>query len=81
MCAAGTAGVALDPERVDVTIGGVVVARRGRPLPGALAPAARAMRRREVTITLHLRLGRGTGRIRGADLSPAYVHFNAAYTT
>jgi glutamate N-acetyltransferase/amino-acid N-acetyltransferase len=81
VCAAGTAGVPFDPERVDVRIGGVPVARRGRPLAGALARAARAMRRREVTITLDLHRGRGVGRILGADLSPAYVHFNAAYTT
>src|SRR5262249_57268209 len=39
VCAAGTAGVALDPDRIDVTIGGVPVSRRGRPLPGALGRA------------------------------------------
>jgi glutamate N-acetyltransferase/amino-acid N-acetyltransferase len=81
VCAAGTAGVPLWPDRVDVTIGGVAVSRRGRPLPGALARAARAMRRRGVTIDLHLHLGNGEARIRTADLSPAYVRFNAAYTT
>src|SRR5439155_914629 len=32
ICAAGTAGAALDADRVDVTIGGVRVARRGQPV-------------------------------------------------
>jgi len=79
--AAGNAGVPIDQTRVDVTIGGVAVARRGRPLPGALGRARRRMRAREVTIALDLHLGRGEGRILAADLSVAYVRFNAEYTT
>ncbi|HLK12178.1 MAG TPA: bifunctional glutamate N-acetyltransferase/amino-acid acetyltransferase ArgJ [Candidatus Binatia bacterium] len=81
VCAAGTAGVPIDADRVDVTIGGVRVARRGRPLPGALARAAARMRRREVRIELDLHLGPGVGRMLTSDLSTRYVHFNAAYTT
>ncbi len=80
VCAAGTAGVPLDPERIDVTIGGVPVSRRGRPLPRALGRAAARMQRREFPVDLHLHLGRGTGHILTADLSPAYVRFNAEYT-
>src|SRR5213083_2658260 len=79
--AAGNAGVPIDQTRVDVTIGGVAVARRGRPLPRALARARRRMRAREFTIALDLHLGRGEGRILAADLSVAYVRFNAEYTT
>jgi glutamate N-acetyltransferase/amino-acid N-acetyltransferase len=81
VCAAGTAGVPLDPERVDVTIGGVAVARRGQVLPGVLGRARTRMRRREVQLALHLHAGRGTARILTSDLTPQYVHFNAAYTT
>ena len=79
--AAGNAGVPIDQERVDVTIGGVAVARRGRPLPGALGRARRRMRAREFEVALDLHLGRGEGRILAADLSVAYVRFNAEYTT
>jgi len=81
VCAAGTAEAALDPARVDVTIGGVPVSRRGTPLAGALARARTRMRRREFRLDLHLHLGDGTGRVLAADLSPAYVRFNSAYTT
>jgi glutamate N-acetyltransferase/amino-acid N-acetyltransferase len=79
--AAGNAGVPIDQARVDVTIGGVAVARRGRPLPGALPRARRRMRAREFEVALDLHLGRGEGRILAADLSVAYVRFNAEYTT
>jgi glutamate N-acetyltransferase/amino-acid N-acetyltransferase len=82
ICAAGTAGVPLDQDRVDVTIGGVAVARRGLVLPGRVLERARAhMRRRQVALELHLHGGRGTARILTSDLTTQYVHFNAAYTT
>ena len=81
VCAAGTAGVALDADRVDVSIGGVRVARRGRPLTGALGRARARMRRRECRIELDLHLGHGASRMLTADLSVEYVRFNAEYTT
>ncbi len=81
VCAAGTAGVGLDPDRIDVTIGGVVVSRRGRPIPQALTRARREMARREFRVELALRQGRGRGRMLTSDLTVEYVHFNAAYTT
>jgi len=81
VCAAGTAGVALEPARVDVTIGGVAVSRRGRPVRGALARARRRMARREFRVQLALGRGRGRGRMLTSDLTVEYVHFNAAYTT
>src|SRR5439155_1242433 len=66
VCAAGTAGAALDPDRVDVTIGDVTVARRGRPVPGALGRAAARMRRTSFRLGLarprwFAELGRGLG--------------------
>jgi glutamate N-acetyltransferase/amino-acid N-acetyltransferase len=79
--AAGNAGIALDADRVDVTIGGVAVARGGRPIAGALARARKRMRGREVEVGLHLHLGRDRGSVEAADLSVEYVRFNAEYTT
>jgi glutamate N-acetyltransferase/amino-acid N-acetyltransferase len=81
VCAAGTAGVPLDPDRIDVAIGGVRVSRRGRPVAGALGPARRRMARREFRVELDLHAGPGRGRMLASDLTVAYVHFNAAYTT
>jgi glutamate N-acetyltransferase/amino-acid N-acetyltransferase len=79
--AAGRAGVAIDPDRVDVVIDGVPVFRRGRPVAGALRRAAARMRRREFMVEIHLHAGAGTATVLASDLSTAYVHFNAAYTT
>src|SRR5262249_29067591 len=81
VCAAGTAGVPLDAQPGDLVIGRVGVWRAGRPIAAALPRAARRMRAREVEIVLDLHLGRATGRVLTSDLTPAYVHFNAAYTT
>jgi glutamate N-acetyltransferase/amino-acid N-acetyltransferase len=81
VCAAGNAGVEIEPDRIDVTIGGIAVSRRGRPLDGVLPRAAARMRRREVQIRLHLHLGRGRARMLSSDLTVAYVRFNAEYTT
>jgi glutamate N-acetyltransferase/amino-acid N-acetyltransferase len=81
VCVAGYAGVPFDPERVDVSVGGVVLCRRGRPIPGARSAAARRMKARRVVVGLDLRLGRGRARVLASDLSPAYVRFNSDYTT
>lgn len=81
VCAAGTAGVRFDADRIDVRIGGVLVSRAGRPIPRALAAARRRMRGREFPVELDLHAGRATGRVRVSDLSVAYVRFNADYTT
>ena len=81
VCAAGTAGVRFDADRVDVRIGGVVVSRRGRPIARALAAARQRMREREFRVELDLHEGRSSGRLRVSDLSVEYVRFNAEYTT
>jgi len=81
VCAAGTASVPLDAERIDVSIGGIRVSRRGAPVPGALRRAAARMRRRDFTVELHLHAGGGTARMLTCDLSTDYVRFNAEYTT
>ena len=81
LCAIGYSGSAIDVERADVEIGGVLVCRRGRPIPKAIPVAARRMQRRRVVIRIDLRLGKGRARVVASDLTKAYVHFNSAYTT
>jgi glutamate N-acetyltransferase/amino-acid N-acetyltransferase len=80
LCAAGYAGAALTPERCRVWIGSVPVARSGQGCGNERA-AARVMRDREFRVTVDLGLGSGTARIWTSDLSPAYVRFNAEYST
>src|SRR6266852_5895934 len=79
--AAGKAGVALDPDRFELTVGGVKVASRGALIVGALEAAAAKMREREFVITLDLRMGKARSQIVTCDLSFDYVKINAEYTT
>jgi glutamate N-acetyltransferase/amino-acid N-acetyltransferase len=81
VCAAGTAGVPIDQERIDVLVDDVAVSRAGAPVAGALARAQRRMARPSFRITLDLHQGRAVARVLTADLSVAYVRFNAEYTT
>jgi glutamate N-acetyltransferase/amino-acid N-acetyltransferase len=79
--AAGKAGVALDPDRFELTVGGVKVASRGALIVGALEAAASKMREREFVITLDLHMGKARSQIVTCDLSFDYVKINAEYTT
>jgi glutamate N-acetyltransferase/amino-acid N-acetyltransferase len=82
VCAAGYAGVALEPQRLRVAIGGVPVLQRGEPARDALVRrAAAAMCRTSFTVSVDLGGGRATATITTSDLTPAYVRFNSAYST
>lgn len=86
--AAGAAGVPIDPSRLDVSIGGVVVATGGLIPPSYFEPASplaeqakAAMKEAEVSVRVRLGDGPGTSRAYGCDLSYEYVRINGEYTT
>ena len=79
--AAGASGVALDPDRLELYVGGVKIAAHGALAVDALPEAAAVMRRREFAIRLDLKLGKGSATILTSDLSLDYVRINAEYTT
>jgi len=79
--AAGAAGVALDPDRLELYVGGVKIAARGAIITEALGKVAAVMSRREFTIRLDLKLGKSGATILTCDLSLEYVRINAEYTT
>ena len=81
VAAAGAASVALEPERLELIIGGVKVAGRGMILTQALAAATDAMRQREFTVRLELKLGKASVNVVTCDLSLDYVRINAEYMT
>ena len=80
-CAAGYSGAALDPDRLDVTIGDVRVVRDGLALPYDQEAAAAEMRGPEVRFAVDLNLGAGAATAWGCDLTPEYVRLNSDYTT
>jgi glutamate N-acetyltransferase/amino-acid N-acetyltransferase len=79
--AAGAAGVAFNPERLELHIGRVKVAARGAIVVTALEAAADVMRQREFTLRLELKLGQAAASILTSDLSLDYVRINAEYMT
>lgn len=76
--AAGYAGAELDPDRLDVTINGVLLCRGGavaaeRGLADLSGP--------DVLVEVGLGLGEGAAEILTTDLSHAYVEENSAYSS
>jgi glutamate N-acetyltransferase / amino-acid N-acetyltransferase len=81
IAAAGSCGIAIDLERLELTVGGVKVAGRGAVLFDKLVAAGEAMKRREFTVRLNLGLGKWAAKILTSDLSLDYVRINAEYTS
>jgi glutamate N-acetyltransferase/amino-acid N-acetyltransferase len=81
LAAAGSAGVPLEPDRLDLRLNDVKIAARGALLTEALEGAREHMRKREFTVVLDLKLGRGSALVLTSDLSYDYVKINAEYTT
>jgi glutamate N-acetyltransferase/amino-acid N-acetyltransferase len=78
LAAVGTTDAAFEPDRLSVAINGVWVCRDGF----AAEHRSRVdLRPRDVTITIDLAAGPHAATIRTTDLTAAYVHENAAYST
>jgi glutamate N-acetyltransferase/amino-acid N-acetyltransferase len=81
--AAGNAGIAFDPAKTSLTIGGVEVFRAGVPITPALSDPRlkEAMGGDRVECELTVGDGPGAWFMLGCDLSKDYVSINADYTT
>jgi glutamate N-acetyltransferase/amino-acid N-acetyltransferase len=78
LAAIGTTDAAFEPDRVDVSINGVMVCRGGSigdPRDGV------DLTGRRIDIDVHLKAGGEQATIWTNDLSIAYVHENSAYST
>jgi glutamate N-acetyltransferase/amino-acid N-acetyltransferase len=82
LAAAGRSGVAIDPERVTITIGEEPVFERGMRAAGFDEAAThRVMLEREYTISMNLGMGEAECRYVTCDLTEEYVRINADYST
>ncbi len=81
LAAAGRAGVPFDFERVDITLAGLKVCRRGRENPFNERVAHRKMLAKYVPIVVEMRSGHGHARVWTCDFTTEYVHINASYRT
>jgi glutamate N-acetyltransferase/amino-acid N-acetyltransferase len=79
--AAGRAGVPFDPSRVDITMAGIHVLSRGRPLDFNERAASNRLLAPHVPIVVHLHAGRALARYWTCDFTAEYVRINASYRT
>lgn len=81
ICAAGSSGVNLNPNKLSCKLDDLYVFRNGAPTKFDQAKAARIVSQREHTITVDLGAGRYSDFYYGCDLSAEYVRINADYHT
>ena len=79
--AAGRAGVPFDPSRVDITMAGIHVLSRGKPLDFNERAASNRLLADYVPIVMNLHAGRAVARYWTCDFTAEYVRINASYRT
>jgi glutamate N-acetyltransferase/amino-acid N-acetyltransferase len=82
MAAVGRAGIAIDPERIELSFAGEKVLRRGMKIDRAAERrAAPKIRKETYDIVVDLGLGKGSHHLYFSDLNHDYVRINAGYRT
>jgi glutamate N-acetyltransferase/amino-acid N-acetyltransferase len=80
LAAAGRAGVPLEPAKIDIAFGPVLMVQNGLGCGKAVeAEATRILKQSEFEITINLKMGSGTARVFTCDFSIDYVKINADY--
>jgi glutamate N-acetyltransferase/amino-acid N-acetyltransferase len=79
--AAGRSGVKFDPSLVEITMAGVPVLRRGRPLDFNERAASNRLLAKHVPIIVNLHAGDAIARYWTCDFTAEYVRINASYRT
>jgi len=78
--AAGRAGECVEQEKIQVTIGGVLVAAQGARVPAYdEAPVAAHMKGQNIDILLNLGIGKGAATVYTCDLTHGYIDINGSY--
>jgi glutamate N-acetyltransferase/amino-acid N-acetyltransferase len=80
MAALGYSGVTMREDKTDISLGKVKLAKNGFAT-GKDKEATAALRRKEIRITIDLKVGKASSRVLTCDLSEAYVRINAEYRT
>jgi glutamate N-acetyltransferase / amino-acid N-acetyltransferase len=81
ICAAGRAGVALEPSRAAVTVGSLVLFKDGQPYDDLAPEAAEYLKGAELTVGVDLGSGSASSTVWTCDLSAEYIRINADYRT
>jgi glutamate N-acetyltransferase/amino-acid N-acetyltransferase len=81
ICAAGSVGVKLNPDKLSCKIGRITVFKNGKPAKFDPVKAGKVISQAEHTITVDLGAGKASDFCYGCDLSAEYVRINADYHT
>jgi glutamate N-acetyltransferase/amino-acid N-acetyltransferase len=77
LAAAGSAGIAFEPEKATVAYGGTIVSRAGTNADHDGEAVARHMKGERIEIEVALGLGAGRAQVIGIDLGPGYIKENS----
>ena len=81
ICAVGSDGVKLNPNKLTCRLGNITVFKNGAPTKFDAKKAAKVISQAEHTITVDLGAGKASDFCYGCDLSTEYVKINANYHT
>jgi glutamate N-acetyltransferase/amino-acid N-acetyltransferase len=82
LAAAGRSGVLVEPEKIDIHFGPVLMVHNGMGCgPSAEVEATKILKQPEFDITIDLKMGSGSANVFTCDLSIDYVKINADYRT
>ena len=81
ICAVGSAGVRLNPNKLSCKLGDITVLKNGAPKKFDAKRASKVILQKEHTITVDLGAGVCSDFCYGCDLSKEYVAINADYHT
>jgi glutamate N-acetyltransferase/amino-acid N-acetyltransferase len=81
ICAIGSCGIKLNPNKLTCSIGNVTVFKNGQPAKFDPKKVSKIIKQKEHTITVNLGVGKFTDFCYGCDLSREYVTINADYHT
>jgi glutamate N-acetyltransferase / amino-acid N-acetyltransferase len=78
--AVGRAGERAERDRLRISVGGVLIAAEGGPVPGYReGPVAEHMAGREIEIAVDLGIGSGSATVWSCDLTHGYIDINGSY--
>lgn len=78
-CAVGAAGIDVNPERLSILLGDLILLKNGKPLPFDEALALAQLQKKIVTLSVDLGIGAGEATAWGCDLTYDYIKINASY--
>ncbi len=81
ICAVGSVGVKLNPDKLSCKLGDITVFKNGGPRKFDAKKASKVISQTEHTITVDLGVGKSSDYCYGCDLSAEYVKINADYHT